>query len=106
MVPAPVPLDVPLPPLRREEFARRRRQLMKQMGRGSIAILPAAPVRQRNSDVEYPYRQDSDFWYLTGLAEPEAVAVLVPGREQGEFILFLRERDALRELWEIGRAHV
>ena len=48
------------------EFARRRRQLMRMMGRDAIAIVPAAPVRQRNSDVEHPYRQDSDFQYLTG----------------------------------------
>ncbi|TLY79786.1 MAG: Xaa-Pro aminopeptidase, partial [Gammaproteobacteria bacterium] len=54
----------------REEFARRRRQLMRLMGRDSIAILPAAPVRHRNNDVEYPYRQDSDFHYLTGFGEP------------------------------------
>jgi Xaa-Pro aminopeptidase len=50
----------------REEFAHRRRQLMRLMGRDSIAVLPAAPVRHRNNDVEYPYRQDSDFQYLTG----------------------------------------
>src|SRR5205814_3828471 len=67
----------------REEFARRRRQLVRLMGRDSIAILPAAPVRHRNNDVEYPYRQDSDFHYLTGFGEPEAVAVLVPGRPRG-----------------------
>ena len=72
-------------PVPRDEFARRRRQLMRLMGRDSIAILPAAPVRQRNNDVEYAYRQDSDFFYLTGFAEPEAVAVLVPGREQAEY---------------------
>src|SRR5207253_4596743 len=60
----------------KDEFARRRRQLMRLMGRDSIAILPAAPVRHRNNDVEYPYRQDSDFHYLTGFGEPEAVAVL------------------------------
>ena len=65
----------------RDEFARRRRQLMRLMGRDSIAVLPAAPVRHRNNDVEYAYRQDSDFHYLTGFAEPESVAVLVPGRE-------------------------
>ncbi len=52
----------------RDEFARRRRQLMRLMGRDSIAILPAAPVRMRNNDVEYAYRQDSDFHYLTGFA--------------------------------------
>src|SRR2546429_5308228 len=66
----------------REEFARRRRQLMRLMGRDSIAVLPAAPVRQRNNDVEYPYRQDSDFHYLTGFGEPQAVAVLVPGQDR------------------------
>jgi Xaa-Pro aminopeptidase len=99
-----VPPLLTAPRLRREEFARRRRQLMQEMGPGTIAILPAAPVRYRNSDVEYQYRQDSDFWYLTGFAEPEAVAVLVPERAQGEFILFVRDRDAVRELWDGSRA--
>ena len=88
----------------RDEFARRRRQLMRLMGRDSIAVLPAAPIRHRNSDVEYPYRQDSDFHYLTGFGEPEAVAVLVPGRAQAEYILFVRERDRARETWDGRRA--
>ncbi len=92
------------PVLRKDEFARRRRHLMKLMGPGAIAILPAAPVRYRNSDVDYLYRQDSDFWYLTGFAEPEAVAVLVPGRPQGEYILFVRDRDLVRERWDGARA--
>src|SRR5689334_3880920 len=88
----------------RDEFARRRRQLMRLMGRDSIAILPAALVRHRNSDVEYAYRQDSDFHYLTGFPEPEAVAVLIPGRAQAEYILFVRERDPGREVWDGTRA--
>lgn len=88
----------------REEFARRRRQLMKSMGRDTIAILPAAPVRHRNNDVEYAYRQDSDFFYLTGFAEPEAVAVLIPGREHGQYVLFVRDRDPARETWDGRRA--
>src|SRR6516225_2358108 len=88
----------------RDQFARRRRQLMRLMGRDSIAVLPAAPVRHRNGDVEYAYRQDSDFHYLTGFGEPEAVAVLVPGRPQAEYILFVRERDPLRETWDGRRA--
>lgn len=92
--------------MRQEEFARRRRQLMRLMGGGAIAILPAAPVRHRNSDVEYPYRPDSDFYYLTGFAEPEAVAVLVPGRPQGEYVLFVRDRDATRETWDGARSGV
>lgn len=87
-----------------DEFARRRRQLMRLMGKEAIAVLPAAPVRQRNSDVEYNYRQDSDFHYLTGFDEPESVAVLVPGRPQGEYILFVRERNPEREIWDGRRA--
>ena len=87
-----------------KEFARRRRQLMRMVGAGGIAILPAAPVRTRSRDVEYRYRQDSDFYYLTGFAEPEAVAVLVPGRANGEFLLFCRDRDPAKEQWDGSRA--
>ena len=60
------------------EFARRRRQLMRMMGHDSIAILPTALEKIRNRDAEYPFRPDSDFYYLTGFPEPEAVLVLVP----------------------------
>jgi len=77
---------------------------MRMMDKDSIAILPAAPVRVRNRDVEYPYRQDSDFYYLTGFNEPEAVAVLVPGRADGEFLLFCRRQDPERERWDGKRA--
>ena len=77
---------------------------MKLMGRDSIAVIAAAPVRLRNNDVEYAYRQDSDFFYLTGFAEPESVAVLIPGREQGEYLLFVRDRDPTRETWDGKRA--
>ena len=82
------------------EFARRRRQLMRMAGADAILILPAAPQRIRNNDTHYPYRQDSDFWYLTGFREPEAVLVLVPGRKHGEALLFCRERDPEREAWD------
>ena len=82
------------------EFKRRRRQLMRIMGRGSIAIIPAAALCTRNNDVHYPYRPDSDFYYLTGFGEPESVAVLIPGREQGEYILFCREKDPDKERWD------
>jgi Xaa-Pro aminopeptidase len=90
--------------LNRKEFAKRRRQIMRMMGEGGIAVLPAAPVKVRNRDVEYGYRQDSDFYYLTGFDEPEAVAVLVPGRKQAEYILFCRERNPERETWDGARA--
>jgi Xaa-Pro aminopeptidase len=90
--------------MERKEFARRRRQFMHMIGRNAIAILPAAPVRHRNGDIEYAYRQDSHFHYLSGFPEPDAVAVLVPGRSCGEYLLFVRERDALRESWDGVRA--
>jgi len=86
------------------EFKRRRRRLMRMMEPNSIAILPAAPERLRNRDVHYPYRQDSDFFYVTGFPEPEAVAVLIPGRKQAEYILFCRPRDEQREMWDGTRA--
>jgi len=90
--------------MHKDEFSRRRRQLMRMMGRGAVAILPAAQPRLRNRDVLYPYRQDSDFYYLTGFAEPDAVAVLVPGRPDGEYLLFCRERDPEKETWDGTRA--
>ncbi|NQV86872.1 MAG: aminopeptidase P N-terminal domain-containing protein [Woeseiaceae bacterium] len=86
------------------EFEKRRRQLLRMVGPGGIVILPSAPARTRSRDVEYRYRQDSDFYYLTGFAEPEAVAVLVPGRANGEFLMFCRENDPKRELWDGLRA--
>jgi Xaa-Pro aminopeptidase len=84
-------------------FQKRRATLMSHMG-GGVAILPTAPVRVRNRDVYYPYRADSDFYYLTHFPEPEAVMVLVPGREHGEYILFCRERNPEKEIWEGRRA--
>ncbi|KPW18269.1 Xaa-Pro aminopeptidase [Pseudomonas syringae pv. aceris] len=88
----------------KSEYARRRKALMAQMEPDSIAILPAAAVAIRNRDVEHVYRQDSDFQYLSGFPEPEAVVVLIPGREYGEYVLFCRERNPERELWEGLRA--
>lgn len=85
------------------EFARRRRQLMRMAGPDAIVIVPAAAQRVRSNDTYYRYRQDSDFWYLTGFAEPEAVLVLVPGRAAGETLMFCRERDPEREAWDGAR---
>ncbi|MDO9625253.1 MAG: Xaa-Pro aminopeptidase [Pseudomonas sp.] len=88
----------------KSEYARRRKALMAQMEPNSIAILPAAQVYIRNRDVEHVYRQDSDFQYLSGFPEPQAVIALIPGREHGEYVLFCRERDPERELWDGLRA--
>lgn len=81
------------------EFKRRRSQLMNMIGEGSIAIISSSSEKQRNSDVNFPFRQDSDFLYLTGFNEPEAVLVLAPGREHGETVLFCREKDPKTETW-------
>ncbi|WP_420588985.1 Xaa-Pro aminopeptidase [Bacterioplanoides sp.] len=81
------------------EYARRRQQLMAAMSPNSIAIVPSAPLTTRNRDVEHPFRQDSDFYYLSGFAEEHAVLVLVPGREHGEYVLFCQEKIKEQEIW-------
>jgi Xaa-Pro aminopeptidase len=86
------------------EFKRRRQQLMKMMGKNTIAILPSASELIRNRDAHFPFRQDSDFLYLTGFNEPDAVMVLKPGRKHGEYILFCREKDPEKETWDGRRA--
>ncbi len=90
--------------MEKREFGRRRKRLMDIVGKGGIVIQPNAPERIRNRDVFYPYRVDSDFYYLTGFPEPESVAVLVPDRPQGEFLLFCREKDDEQETWHGRRA--
>ena len=89
------PLTIPA-----RNYARRRKQLMRMAGDDAILILPSAKEVVRSRDTHYPYRQDSDFSYLTGFPEPEAVLVLVPGRAHGETLLFCRERDLEREGWD------
>ncbi len=83
----------------KSEYARRRRNLMAMLEPDSIAIIPSARLQMRSRDTEYLFRQDSDFHYLTGFDEPEAVLVLTPGRRQGQFVLFCRERNPQQELW-------
>jgi len=82
------------------EYARRRRQLMSMVGEGSLVILRSAPERVRNSDVLYPFRQHSDFLYLSGFREPDAMLVLLAEEKQGKSILFCRERDPKKEMWD------
>jgi len=79
------------------EFAQRRRTLMRMAGDSAAIIVAAAPERMRNADLAWPYRQDSDFHYLSGFPEPDAVLALLPGRRAGETVLFCRERDAEAE---------
>ncbi len=86
------------------EFARRRKNLMALMEPNSIAIIPSAAEQVRSRDTHYPFRQDSDFHYLTGFDEPDAVLVLLPGRRHGQYVMFCRERDPTLELWHGYRA--
>jgi len=104
MAPRPAPLARPPAPLPAAEYQRRRRALVEQAGTDSIVVLAAAPERVRSHDTHHPYRQDSDFWYLSGFPEPEAVLVIAPGRAHGETLLFCRERDPAREQWDGPRA--
>ena len=86
--------------MKQSEFKKRRKQFMQRIGKGNIALIGSASVHTRNRDVDYPFRQDSDFYYLTGFNEPDALAVFIPGREQGEYILFCREFYEKKALWE------
>ena len=81
------------------EMKLRRKELMAQLEPNSIALLTAAPPRMSNNDAEYLYRQNSDFYYLTGFTETDALLALIPGRKQGEVVLFCQEKDKAKELW-------
>lgn len=83
-----------------KEYQKRRRNLMNQIGEDSVAIIPASREVTRSRDTHFRFRQDSDFEYLTGFPEPDAVAVLLPGRQQGEYIVFCRDKDRAREIWD------
>ncbi|MEY3288223.1 MAG: hypothetical protein RLZZ419_465 [Pseudomonadota bacterium] len=86
--------------MKQSEFKKRRKQLMQSVGNGNVALIGSASMHTRNRDVDFPFRQDSDFYYLTGFNEPDALAVFIPGREKGEYILFCREFDEKKALWE------
>lgn len=86
------------------EYARRRKALMELMEPNSIAIVPSAKEKIRSRDTHYTFRQDSDVHYLSGFDEPDVVLVLIPGREHGEFVIFCRERDKAKEIWDGYRA--
>ena len=83
-----------------KEFEKRRRKLAKLIGKDGIAVIPTASTRVRSRDTDYPYRPDSDFYYFTGFSEPNAVMILAPGREDGSFIVCLRKKNPLTEIWD------
>jgi Xaa-Pro aminopeptidase len=82
-----------------EMFAQRRAEFLSRLGSG-VAVFHAKPVYNRNDDIDYPYRQDSDFYYLTGFEEPEAIAVLTADAGKGpKYTLFVQPRDPQQETW-------
>ena len=83
-----------------KEYSARRKELMSLMHSNSIAIISAAPEKIRSRDTHYPYKQNVNLSYLCGFPEPESVLVLIPGRAQGEMVLFCRDKDLLRETWD------
>jgi len=89
-----------------DPFAARRAKLFREMGEGSVAILCTSPVRNRNNDVDYKFRPDSNFYYATGFEEPEAVAVLRPDHPDSRFVLFVLPKDKERETWTGKRVGV
>lgn len=86
--------------MNKDIYKRRRQELLNQIGENDIVIVPTANVQSRNGDVYFRFRPDSDFYYLTGFEEPEAVMVICPARKQGPFIMFCRERDPFKEMWD------
>ena len=86
-------------------FIERRRRFVEAIGDG-MAIIPAAPETARNSDVCHPFRQNSDFFFLTGFDEPDAVAVFNPAHAKERYVLFVRPRDREMEIWNGHRAGV
>jgi len=85
-------------------YADRRARFLERMEPGSVALFPTAPEARRSNDTEYPFRADSDFFYLTGFDEPEALCVLAKGRPGVAFTMFVRPRDKERETWTGRRA--
>ena len=83
-----------------KEYAGRRKELMSLMHSNSIAIISSSPEKVRSRDTHYPYKQNVNLSYLCGFPEPESVLVLIPGRAQGEMVLFCRDKDPLRETWD------
>lgn len=87
-------------------FAARRTELMGRMEPGSVAIFPARPVSMRNLDVDHDYRQESNFYYISGFEEPEAILLLNPAAPRYRFVMFVRKRDSRRETYDGPRAGV
>lgn len=92
--------------LKLEYFAKRRTALLKQVKENSVVIIPGNSEVQRNGDAHYQFRQDSNFFYLTGFNEPDSLAVLLNQNGASKYILFVRPKDPAKEQWDGQRAGV
>lgn len=86
-------------PVSQDEYDQRRKALMAQLPTHSVVVIPAAEIRYRNNDADHAFRQDSDFFYLTGFNEPDAWLVLTPGHADGDCHLFVLPKDKMQEIW-------
>ncbi|WP_010626028.1 Xaa-Pro aminopeptidase [Halomonas sp. KM-1] len=96
MLPAPLPRPEPIG---NDEYRARRQALMAQLPTDGAVLLPGASLVTRSRDSDYPFRQNSDLHYLSGFAEPDALLLLLPGRSEGESVLFCQDRDPSLEAW-------
>jgi Xaa-Pro aminopeptidase len=96
MLPDPLPRPAAIS---NDEYRARRASLMAQLPADSAVLLMGASLVTRSRDSDYPFRQDSDFHYLTGFPEPEALLLLLPGRGEGESVLFCQDREPTLEAW-------
>lgn len=87
-------------------FSQRREKFMSQLDSNAVAIFPSKPEYQRNLDVEYEYRQESNFYYLSGFEEPESIILLIPSAPKNKYVLYVRKRDPRSETYEGPRAGV
>jgi len=82
-------------------YLQRRQQLLAQLPANSVVLIPAATEQTRSRDTEYPFRQNSDFWYYTGFNEPDALLILSKDQQaQCEALLLCRDKDPLAEIWQ------
>lgn len=89
-----------------DRYVEHRRRLAEVVGSEGLAIVPAGREVVRSHDVHYDFHQDPAFWYLTGFPEPDAVAVIAPGHDEGDYTLFVRPKDPTQELWTGIRAGI
>ena len=96
MLPDVLPRPAAIAP---SEYRQRRAALIAQMPANAALVVPSATLVTRSHDSEYAFRQQSDFYYLTGIQEPDALLVLLPSRDTGQCVVFCQDRDATMEAW-------